>query len=93
VTDDLAAVRAKVAAAKRIVLYIHGIIGETRGMAASSRSQVPTEGLIVKSRIHFTSPAGVVAPESKSSLLSSKSSSLAATLHLKAAAFFLAPCS
>jgi pimeloyl-ACP methyl ester carboxylesterase len=29
-------VRAKVAQAKRIVLYIHGIIGETRDMAASS---------------------------------------------------------
>jgi pimeloyl-ACP methyl ester carboxylesterase len=36
VTDERAAVRAKVAAAKRIVLYIHGIIGETRGMAESA---------------------------------------------------------
>jgi hypothetical protein len=29
-------VKAKVAQAKRILLYIHGIIGETRDMAASS---------------------------------------------------------
>jgi pimeloyl-ACP methyl ester carboxylesterase len=33
-SDD---VRARVAAAQRIVLYIHGIIGDTRGMAASVR--------------------------------------------------------
>ncbi len=31
-------VRARVAAAERIVLYIHGIIGDTRGMAASARA-------------------------------------------------------
>ena len=36
VTEDPAAVKAKVARAGRLVLYIHGIIGETRGMAASS---------------------------------------------------------
>ncbi len=36
VTDDPAGVRAKVAGAKRIVLYIHGIMGETRAMAASA---------------------------------------------------------
>jgi hypothetical protein len=36
VTADPASVKLKVAAAKRIVLYIHGIIGEARGMAASS---------------------------------------------------------
>jgi pimeloyl-ACP methyl ester carboxylesterase len=36
ITEDAAALKAKVANANRIVLYIHGIIGETRGMAASS---------------------------------------------------------
>jgi pimeloyl-ACP methyl ester carboxylesterase len=36
ITEDAAALKAKVAKANRIVLYIHGIIGETRGMAASS---------------------------------------------------------
>ena len=35
---DLAAVRARVARAQRILLYIHGIIGDTRGMAASART-------------------------------------------------------
>jgi pimeloyl-ACP methyl ester carboxylesterase len=36
VTEDPDAVKAKVAEANRVVLYIHGIIGETRGMATSS---------------------------------------------------------
>jgi pimeloyl-ACP methyl ester carboxylesterase len=35
-SEDPAAVKMKVADAQRIVLYIHGIIGETRGMAASA---------------------------------------------------------
>ena len=35
---DLAAVRTRVARAKCILLYIHGIIGDTRGMAASART-------------------------------------------------------
>ena len=41
-------VRAKVAAASRIILYIHGIIGETRGMAASASGlagPTPVQGL------------------------------------------------
>jgi len=48
VTEDPAAVRVKVATAKRIVLYIHGIIGETRGMAASAAGLAgpsPTPGI------------------------------------------------
>jgi pimeloyl-ACP methyl ester carboxylesterase len=36
VTEEPALVKAKVADAKRIVLYIHGIIGDTRGMVASA---------------------------------------------------------
>lgn len=36
---DAACIRAKVAAAERILLYIHGIIGETDAMAASARTE------------------------------------------------------
>ena len=36
VTTDPAALRAKVAVARRIVLYVHGIFGDTREMAASA---------------------------------------------------------
>lgn len=35
---DIALIKAKVAAAKRILLYIHGIIGETQAMAASAQT-------------------------------------------------------
>jgi pimeloyl-ACP methyl ester carboxylesterase len=37
-SGDLAAVRTRVDQAKRILLYIHGIIGDTRGMAASAQT-------------------------------------------------------
>jgi len=37
--SDAAEVKAKIAAADRILLYIHGIIGDTRGMAASAWPQ------------------------------------------------------
>src|SRR5262249_35503576 len=33
-------IQARVAAARRILLYIHGIIGDTRGLAASARHQL-----------------------------------------------------
>jgi hypothetical protein len=35
-STDTAALRARVAQAQRIVVYVHGIIGDTRGMAASA---------------------------------------------------------
>jgi pimeloyl-ACP methyl ester carboxylesterase len=38
-TSDLSELRTRVAKAKRILLYIHGIIGDTRAMAASARTE------------------------------------------------------
>lgn len=36
---DMAAVRARVTAAQRILIYMHGFVGDTRGMTASSRTE------------------------------------------------------